>query len=242
MAQKDTRGDDDDMGALQELLAGAFDKNPDMMKAFENMGEDVMQMMQEMAKMSPGELQSQMEQAMKLMTSGDILDNIVEKKDEVLANLEATGLVGKEEIAKYRADPKYFEEQMKGAFDQMKGIFSDPDLMKTATEAMSGFQNAVNNPLLKDLQDLLMRKKTPSDLEIEEMRLKLIQSKDSDDAIMATMFGAGDFSDRIASAKSWKASVMEGREAIAGLGDLGLGGMGAGMAGMGAGMAGMREL
>ena len=67
MAQKDTRGDDDDMGALQELLAGAFDKNPDMMKAFENMGEDVMQMMQEMAKMSPGELQSQMEQAMKEM-------------------------------------------------------------------------------------------------------------------------------------------------------------------------------
>jgi hypothetical protein len=226
------------MDALQELLAGAFDKNPEMMKAFENMGEDVMKMMEQMSSMSPDELQSQMEEAMKMMTSGNILESIVDKKDEVLANLEATGLVSKEEIAKYKADPVYFEEQMKGAFDQMKGIFSDPDLMKTAADAMTGFQKAATNPLLVDLQDLLMRKTTPSDLEIEEMRLKMIQNKENtDDSIMATLFGAGDFAEKIASSKGWKESVMEGRAAIASMGDLGLGGM----AGMGAG-AGVGEL
>lgn len=226
-------GGGSDLEALQELMAGAFDKNPDMMKAFENMGEDVMKMVEEMAKMSPEDLQSQMEQAMNMMTSGNMLESLVDKKDEIIANLEATGLVSQEEIAKYRKDPKYFEEQMAGAFDQMKGIFSDPELMKTAAEAMTGIQNAVNDPLLKDLQDILMKSTTPSDLEIEELRLRVIQSKD--DTMVAAMFGTADFAEKIASSKMWKQSVLEGREAIASMGNLGLGGMAGLMGGSGIG-------
>ena len=208
------------------------------MKAFESMGEDVMKMMNEMANMSADQLQAQMQSAMEMMSSGNILDSVVERKDEVLANLEATGLVSKEEIDKYRADPVYFEQQMKGAFDQMKGVFSDPDLMKNAAEAMTGLQKAAKNPILQDLQELLMRKKTPSDLEIEELRLRMLKSKDTaDDSVMAILFGDGDFAAKITSAKEWKEGVMEGRAAMASMADLGLGGM----AGMGAG-AGVGEL
>jgi hypothetical protein len=224
-------GDLGDLDKLQEMMAKAFE-DPETMKALNSMGDGLQQAMEEMGKMDPAQLQKQMEDAMKLMTQGDVMDSVLEKKDEVLANLEQTGLVSAEELAKYKADPAYFEEQMKSAFSQMQGLFSDPDMMKSATEAMKGMQDAMSDPVVTELQELLMADSV-SDLEIETMRLKLLQKGMAEDSPALAMFGG--IGDELKDADKFKKGFYEGRSAIKEL--LGAtGGMGAGQLGAGAGM------
>jgi hypothetical protein len=227
----------DDMEKMQEMMAAAF-SDPAALEAMQAMGSGLQDMMEEMGKMDPAALQAQMEEAMKLMTQGDIMDSVLEKKDEVLANLEQTGLVPPEELAKYKADPAYFEEQMKGAFDQMKGLFEDPDMMKTAQDAMQGMQDAFSDPIITQMQELLMADEV-TNMQIEELRLTLLQNEKqlTESPAMAMFQG---MADEVKDEKLFRKGFMEGRQAIQEvLGGAGMGGL-AGM-GLGAG-AGMGEL
>jgi len=230
----DGAGGGDPMEQLRAMMGGG-----DMANIMENMGEDMEKYMAELSKMKPEEIQEQMKQAMEMMTSGDVMDNVIQNKEEVLANLEATGLVSAEELAKYKSDPAYFEEQMRGAFGQMKDLFGDPDLFGKLGESMESFQEAFNNPVLKEMQELLLQEEEPTDLQIEEMRLKMIKAgKDSDgkNDILGSMFGLDDLQEAMKDEKLWKESMLEGRKAVkelasmAGGSDLlkAAGGMGAG--------------
>lgn len=203
-----------DLGSIQDMMAKAFE-NPEMMNALNAMGENVQKAMEEMAKMSPEQIQEQMQQAMQMMTSGDIMDSVVGKKDEVLANLKQTGLVSDEELAKYEADPEYFEQQMKGAFSQMEGLFSDPDIIKTATETMQGMQQAMSNPIVTEMQQLLLAEDA-SDLKIEELRLKVLQDKESltENALIGNMFSDADFAASLSSEAAFKVEFLKAREAL----------------------------
>jgi hypothetical protein len=213
------------------MMAKAFE-DPETMKALNAMGDGLQQAMEEMGKMDPAQLQAQMEEAMKMMTQGDVMDSVLDKKDEVLANLEQTGLVSAEELAKYKADPAYFEEQMKSAFSQMQGLFSDPNMMKSAMEGMQGMQEALADPVVTELQELLMADSV-TDLEIETMRLKLLQKPSlMEDSPALAMFGG--IGDEIKDADKFKQGFYEGRAAIKEVMSA-AGGMG-GMMGAGAGM------
>lgn len=223
-----------DLDNLQAMMAKAFD-DPETLKYLEQMGQGMQDAFKEMANMDPEQLQKQMDEAMKLMTSGDMMESVIEKKDEVLANLEKTGLVSADELAKYKADPAYFEEQMRGAFDQMKGLFSDPDLINTAAESMKGMKDMMSNPLVQDINNLMMADSV-TELEIEELRLKVLKDQDSvGTSGAAAMFGQ--MADDVNDSDKWKNSIMEGRKMFKEM--MGTGGMGAG--GMGAG-AGVGEL
>jgi hypothetical protein len=199
------------LAGLEEIMAKAF-QDPEMMKAFEQMNAGLQAAMEEMGKMEPEKIQKQMEEAMKAMTSGDIVEAVIEKKDEVLANLKKTGLVSEEELKKYEADPRYFEDQMRTAFDQMKGLFN-PETLKTATEAMMGMQEAFNDPVVKELQELLLAD-TVTDLQIEELRLKIIQKPEllSGDNPALAMFAG--IADDVKNTAKWKKGFMEGRDAL----------------------------
>ena len=201
----------DDMAKLQDMMAKAF-QDPSTLEAISQMGAGLQDVMEELGKMDPAALQAQMEQAMKLMTGGDIMDAVISKKDEVLANLEQTGLVPPEELAKYKADPAYFEEQMKGAFDQMKGLFDNPEMIKTAAEAMKGMQDALSDPILTQLQELLVADSV-TDLQIEELRLMFLQKPKlfENNPAMAMFKG---LADEVKDAKKFKAGVMEARKSI----------------------------
>lgn len=226
------------MDDLQAMMAKAFD-DPETMRALNAMGGNMKDAMEQMGNMDPAQLQQQMEEAMKLMSGGDVMDAVIGKKDEVLANLEQTGLVSAEELAKYKSDPAYFEEQMKTAFDQMQGLFSDPEMMKSAGEAMMGMQEAFSDPIVAELQELLMAD-TVTNLEIETMRLKLLQKPSlMEDSPALAMFGG--IGDEVKDADKFRKGFEEGRAAIKEV--LGAAGaMGTGMgAGIGAG-AGMGEL
>lgn len=201
----------DDMAKLQEMMAKAF-QDPSTLEAINQMGAGLQDVMEELGKMDPAALQAQMEQAMKLMTGGDIMDAVISKKDEVLANLEQTGLVPAEELAKYKADPAYFEEQMKGAFEQMKGLFDNPEMIKTAADAMKGMQDALSDPVLAKMQELLVAD-TVTDLQIEELRLMFLQKPKMLEENPAFAMFQG-LADEVKDAKKFKAGMIEARKSI----------------------------
>ena len=204
-------GTNQDLAKLQEMMMKAFE-DPAAMDAIKQMSVGMEDVMKELGKMSPEALQAQMEEAMKLMTQDDIMDAVISKKEDVLASLEQTGLVPPEELAKFKADPAYFEEQMKGAFDQMKGLFQNPDLIKMATDTMKGMQDALTDPLLAKMQELLMADHV-SEVEIEELRLSFLQKPNwmEDNPAMAMFQG---LSEEVKDAQKFKDGFLEARKAI----------------------------
>jgi hypothetical protein len=203
----------------------------------------MMIMLEEVNSMSNEEIQSisedPMEMAMKMMTSEKVLERVVDKNH---ATLVEAGVCSKEEIA-ILSDTGIVEKIKQNVQDQMKALTKELDKIKPPVEAMmtSSQKQAINSlsaTLSVDLKELFTQKTTPSDLEIEEMRLKMIQKPN--DSLMASIFGG-----EIHSSKGWKQTVMDGRGVIGSvmaLGDheLPVGGM-AGMAGIGVG-AGVGEL
>jgi len=229
-----------DMAKLQEMFANAF-QDPQAMAGF---GDDINKAMEELAKMDPAVLQKQMEEAMSAMASGDMVDNILEQKEQVLANLQDTGMVDAEELEKFKNDPAYFESQMRGAFDQMKGMFSDPEVLKMAGETMKGMQEAFTDPAITQLTKLL-EDGVSDDTKIEEARLQLLQDPQiATNPVFKQMFD-GEFQEILHDPKKWRDSIKEAQQMFAqvgaGLGGGGLGGAGAG-AGAGARVAGHGEL
>lgn len=215
-----------DLKAMQEMMANAM-KDPETAKAINSMTENIQKAMGEMGNADPAALQAQMEEAMKLMASGDIMESVIDKKDEVLATLEQTGLVSADELAKYKADPNYFEEQMRGAFSQMKGLLDDPSLLSGAMEGMQGMQKAMEDPVMKDLQDLLMADKV-TDLQIETLRLKFLQQPD---LLTSNPMFAG-MADEVKDEAVFQKGFMEARGAVKQM----MEGAGAAMMGGGAGV------
>ena len=131
--------------------------------------------MKELLNMDPDQLKAQMEQAMEMLTSADMQQNIVSQKEEVLAMMEAQGTATPEEIAEFRADPAKFEEAMTKAFGQMKEIFSDPQAMDTVVQMMQGFGAIMKDPqaALSKLGGVLQEALADDD-KIEEARLQLL--------------------------------------------------------------------
>ena len=203
-----------DMAKLQEMFAGAF-SDPEVMAGF---GDDINRAMEELAKMDPADLKRQMEEAFSAMTNGDMVENIIEKKEAVLANLEETGMVSAEELEKYKNDPAYFEAQMRDAFSQMKDIFADPEVLKMAGEAMKGMQQAFSDPAIAELTKLL-EEGLDDDTKIEEARLQLLSDPElSSNPVLKAMFDGDEFHEILRDPKKWRESVKEGQQLVAGAG------------------------
>lgn len=218
-----------DMAKLQEMFAGAF-QNPEAMAGF---GDDMAKAMEDLAKVDPAELQAQMEQAMAAMTSGDMVENIIKQKEDVLANLEETGMVPPEELEKFKNDPAYFESQMRDAFSQMQGMFSNPEVLKMAGETMKGMQEAFSDPAVADFLKFL-EGGMQDDVKIEEMRLELLQNPEIlESPMFKTMFEGDEFLEILQDPKKWRDTVKEGMQMFAGAGAGAVPGAGAKVAGHG---------
>ena len=158
-----------------------------------------------------------MADAMAMLTSGDIVENIVAKKEDVLKNLQETGMVSKEELEKYKKDPEYFEQQMRGAFDQMAGLFNDPSVLASVTETMT----AMSDPAMLEFNKLLEEGMHDDD-KLEEARLKLLSNpKLSENPIFEAVFADEEFQHVVKDPKKWRDTFKEGQNL---LGKQGLGG------------------
>ena len=148
-SEKHFKGCQADIEAMQELWAEAL-KDPETLKAMEQMGEKFGSAMENLAKMTPEELQKQMEDAMEIMfTSESMVDAIVER-DEVLAELERSGMATHKALARFKANPIYIKLKIREPFDEMKNTFNDPDYKATLEAMMVATRDAVLSKHLED--------------------------------------------------------------------------------------------
>ena len=211
--QKLMQGADTDQ--LQKLWKDAL-QDPETMKQMEAMGGKFTEAMEELAKMTPEQLVSQMQEAMQMLTDDSMADRIVEQKEEVLKSLEQTGMVSPEELARFKSDPDYFESKMRESFNQMKGIFNDPQAMKEAINAMAGGGEKMMSDMAKMFSEGL-----DTDEKIEEARLEVLKNPDlMEHPMLKPMFDTPEFKEIIKDSEKWRESIKEGRKAFAGVGEL----------------------
>jgi dGTP triphosphohydrolase len=200
-----------DMDQLQKLWTEAL-KDPAAMKQMEAMGGKFTEAIEEMAKMTPEQLMSQMQEAMQMLTDDSMADKIVQQKDEVLKSLEQSGMVTPEELARFKTDPAYFESKMRESFNQMKGIFSDPEAIKSAMNAMASGGEGMMTEMAKMFSEGL-----DSDEKIEEARLEVLKNPElMDNPMLKPMFDTPEFKELIKDPKKWRESIKEGQKAFAG--------------------------
>ena len=186
--------------------------------------------MKELLNMDPDQLKAQMEQAMEMLTSADMQQNIVSQKEEVLAMMEAQGTATPEEIAEFRADPAKFEEAMTKAFGQMKEIFSDPQAMDTVVQMMQGFGAIMKDPqaALSKLGGVLQEALADDD-KIEEARLQLLNDPSvAGNNVLSDMFGTEEMQAILNDPVKWRKSVKEGQKMLSEDNDGPLSGLGMG--------------
>eukprot|EP00804_Cyclotella_cryptica_P029907 CCRYP_017826-RA/>CCRYP_017826-RA protein AED:0.30 eAED:0.30 QI:633/1/1/1/0.5/0.66/3/145/249 len=210
-----------DPATLQELMMEGL-KDPQVQEMFSGM----QGAMEELMKMDSEQLKAQMEEAMNMLTSEDIQQNIMSHKEEVLAMMEAQGTATAEEIAEYRADPNKFEQAMSEAFIQMKEIFSDPKNMEQVTQMIKGFGAIMQDPVaaMSKLGGVLKDALSDDD-KIEEARLQLLSDPTvAGNKAMSDMFGTDEMKEILNDPVKWRKSVKEGQKMLMGRdNNLGLG-------------------
>merc|ERR1719491_2219219 len=80
------------MKMIQETM-----NDPKMMEYVDGLSAGMGDAMEQLSKMSPEEIQQQMEQNLKAMASPDMLNSVLEQKDEVLSSLLEQGLITQEQ-------------------------------------------------------------------------------------------------------------------------------------------------
>lgn len=219
-----------DMDEMQKMIEQAME-DPQMMQAMNQMNAGAADAMEQLSKMDPEAIQKQMMEGLSMLTSGDIMESVMGKKDEVLETLAAQGLVDEAKIEEYKNDPDLFEREMKDAFGQMKDIFSNPETVKAATEMMKGMSDIMANPE-KAMQQLAssMQGALGDDDKIEEARLQLLANPDkAGNPLLADMFKGDEMKEILTDPVKWREQVKKGQNML-------LGGEGGAGAGQGAGV------
>lgn len=206
-----------DIAQMQQLMADAL-KDPEMMQYMEQLSANAMA---ELENMTPEKIMETMEQ----ITSGDMIEKTLGQKDEVLATLEATGMVPPEEIARYKADPAAFEKDIKDAFNQMNDLFTNPEMVGSVMDMMKGMGSVMANPeaALGELAKV-MAGELDDDDKIEEARLQLLQNPDLAGGALSAIFDTDEMREILNDPEKWKQSVKEGQGMLLG----GAGGAGVG--------------
>lgn len=205
----------DDGGMDLSKLMGDID--PKMLEEMAGLGDQLDEVMKMMAQMSPDELEKQMKEAMEMMQSGDMLKNMLEHQDDILKTLEESGQVEAEELAKFKTDPEYFEQKMKESFEQMGALFSDPEVLKLATDSMAGIGDMYKNPGKMNEMMAEMMQEFDSDEKIEEVRQMFLQSGD-DLGAFGEMFKDPEMKAILSDPKKWRETVKEGQGLFQGQG------------------------
>lgn len=208
-----------DTDSVKNLWNDALN-NPNYADTMGALGEQFGGALEEMLKLSPEELSAQIEAAMKLMTDGDIVENIVNEKDEVIKSLEASGLVSEEELAKYKADPAYFELKMRESFEQMGSLLQNPEYISKAAEVMQDMTKLMNDPdglsgMMKSLMGGVSE--LPDDTKIEETRVQFLSGEYPPG--LEAMFATPDMQAILQDPIKWRETVKEGFAGLMGATD-----------------------
>lgn len=223
MAKKQASGGTDAAGgfnidSLADLWSNA---DPNTMETMKQYGEQFNGVLEQMMKMSPDELQKTMQDAMNLMTQGDIVDTVLTQKDTVLKTLETTGMVPADELEKYKKDPEYFELKMRESFDQMKDLLTNPEYVNKATEAVQSMKEYMDNPskITELAASMTADLDWTSDDKLEEVRLQFLNG-DVTTGIpgLDQLFQSDEMKAVLQDPVKWRETVKDGLEDLVNLG------------------------
>ena len=218
--QMDT-GAGGDAGGLAGLESLLGDIDPSQLEELAGLGDYFNEVMEIMGKMSPEELEKQMKDAMEMLTSGDMMKGMMDMQDEIIKSLEESGQVSAEELAKYKADPEYFEQKMKESFGQMQELFSNPETLKAATAGIQGMTELFNNPdKLGEMFNSLLGD-FDNDEKIEEVRQQLLANPDFGIPGLSEAFDTPEMKEMLSDPEKWKEAVKEGKGLFTGAGAAG---------------------
>ena len=111
---------------------------------------------------------------------------------------------------------------MQESFEQMQGIFNDPEVLKAATETMGGISEIMKNPgLLDDVFKSMMGDFNDDD-KIEEARLKLLSDPEGAHPMLKDMFQSEEMQEILKDPVKWRESVKEGQGLLQGQGAAGV--------------------
>mmetsp|Transcript_17750 Transcript_17750/g.43802 ORF Transcript_17750/g.43802 Transcript_17750/m.43802 type:complete len:265 (-) Transcript_17750:2311-3105(-) len=200
-----------DAGGLAGLESLLGDIDPSELENLAGLGDYFNEVMELMGNMSPEELEKQMKDAMEMLSGGDMMKGMLDMQDEIIKTMEESGQVSAEELAKYKADPEYFEQKMKESFGQMQNLFSDPETLKAATAGIQGMTELYKNPeKLGEMMQTLMGD-FDNDEKIEEVRLQLLENPDLGIPGLSEAFETPEMKAMLADPQKWKEAVKEGK-------------------------------
>lgn len=189
-----------DEGGMADMVDRAM-KDPQMQQLMKDLDiGEVQSVMDELSKLTPEKLAAQMEEAMNMMTSDDYLETAMKNKDQVLDQLEASGLISDEDLQAFRDDPEKLKTTMQDAMSQMMDVFTNPGKLEEA-------QKEINEGLSQMFEGL-----SDSD-KIEEARLQLLSNPDLiKDSGLGDLFGTDEMKALLQDPEKWKQNVEEGKK------------------------------
>jgi len=209
-----------DYNELMKMIQETMD-DPAMMEYVDGLSAGMGDAMEQLSKMSPEEIQSQMEQNLKAMASPDMLDSVMEQKDEVLATLKAQGLITDEQLEEFQNDPQKFQETMGEAFGQMTKMLSDPDAIDAVSQVMKGVSEIMKDPAaaMGSLASAFSEGLGDDD-KIEEARLQLLADpENAGNPALASLFGDAEMQEILQDPIKWREQVKKGQEMLGAMGD-----------------------
>jgi hypothetical protein len=199
-----------DMGQWSEMINEMMG-DPETMKAFEG----IQDAMKNMANTPAEDI---IKNAVDMLSNGSILDGLGDNMDEILANLETTGMIPKEKLDEYRVNPDALKEDIGEAMGAMGDLFKDPGLMQSATKIIEGMQEAVNNPekMVEQINKMAaqfsesLESELNDDDKIEQARLQLLENPDLVPSL-ASVFSTDEMKEIMADPVKWRESVKKGQ-------------------------------
>jgi hypothetical protein len=184
----------------------------------EQMGGTMQQVMDMFSQLSPEVLQAQLQQVVQMLSQGDMIDDILAKKEEILGVLASTNMVPPEELAKYRADPEYFEQKMRESFGQMESMLQDKNVLEALGTGIQQTKELLSDPskmegMMNEMLGSLMGQ-FDSDEKIEETRLQVLKG---DNPLLQQMMAASpELKDLASDPKKWRKAIKEGSSSLLG--------------------------
>ena len=175
--------------------------------------------------MSPDQLMANLQENLAQMSNPDILNSVLEQKDEVLSSLLEQGLITPEQAVEYESNPEKFQQEMASAFEQMNELLSDPKALEAAMGMMSGMADLLSNPgdAMEKMADAL-NDALGDDEKIEEARLQLLADPGAaGNPALASLFQSEDMLDILSDPMKFREEVKKGKEMLSGLGGGGAG-------------------
>lgn len=208
-----------DPDELMKMIEESME-DPAMKEYFEKLGAGGA--LEQLSKMSPEEIKAQMEANLQAMTSPDMLNQVLENKEQVLDTLYAQGLLTKEQLEEFKNDPQKFQDTMGEAFAEMEKMLKDPEAVEAVTQVMQGISSIMKDPAaaMKQIQQAY-GEELGDDAKVEEARLQLLEDPETaGNPALAAMFQNEEMQEILKDPVKWREQVRKGQEML-GLGEAG---------------------